>query len=277
MSDASDLDDIHELPDPGLRLLLVRRHCGLRWDTGRNLAAPFWRLYWARSAGGYLVAGGNKLALEPGQLLLMPPQLNFRGGQVRPFDKLFAHFTLRPGWEHRCGRPLVFTMTAGRRRRLASVWRSLEGDGGEARSALLLHALLAELLCTLKWQTQAAPGHEDERMTRALAVQVRRWDKTGFTVARWATEAGVSVETLHRLFRRHLATTPHRHLMAERLRHAETMLREGEASIEHIAAACGFADRFHFTRMFTRARQVSPARYRRLRYELRVEPEGVQG
>ena len=110
---------------------------------------------------------------------------------------------------------------------------------------------------------------EDGRVTRALGVLSGRWNEGGYTVARWATEAGLRVEMLSRLFRRHLATTPRGHLVRTRLSHAEDLLRESDLPIEAVAASCGFANRFHFTRLYARWRRMGPAAYRRLRHELR--------
>ncbi len=48
-----------------------------------------------------------------------------------------------------------------------------------------------------------------------------------------------------------------------RLNHAATLLRETTKSIEEVADACGFWDRNHFTRTFTREWKTPPAHYRR--------------
>jgi AraC-like DNA-binding protein len=42
------------------------------------------------------------------------------------------------------------------------------------------------------------------------------------------------------------------------------MLHHGERKIDDISAAVGFCDRYHFTKTFTRLREMSPGAFRAL-------------
>jgi AraC-like DNA-binding protein len=78
-----------------------------------------------------------------------------------------------------------------------------------------------------------------------------------------ARTAGLSVSRLGALFRRHLGRGPLRHLQHLRMTLAGNLLRDGDASLAAVAAACGYRDVGYFIRHFRRAHGAPPQRWRR--------------
>lgn len=64
-------------------------------------------------------------------------------------------------------------------------------------------------------------------------------------------------------FRETTGQTPHQWLIAQRLERARTLLMEFERPLADVAAACGFADQSHFTRVFTQSTGTPPGNWRR--------------
>lgn len=64
-------------------------------------------------------------------------------------------------------------------------------------------------------------------------------------------------------FRETTGQTPHQWLIAQRLERARALLMEFERPLADIAAACGFADQSHFTRVFARSMGTPPGSWRR--------------
>lgn len=97
------------------------------------------------------------------------------------------------------------------------------------------------------------------RVSRAVAA-----DPAGrHTVATLAASLATSGRSLQRELERHGYTLSG--LMAElRSRAAARWLADTDETSAHVGFACGFADQAHFTRAFTRAVGVPPARYRQL-------------
>jgi AraC family transcriptional regulator len=60
---------------------------------------------------------------------------------------------------------------------------------------------------------------------------------------------------------------PHRFLLGKRVGRAMELLVHTDQSLGEIAAACGFADQSHLTRVFSRTVGVSPGRWRQQRAE----------
>jgi AraC family transcriptional regulator len=82
------------------------------------------------------------------------------------------------------------------------------------------------------------------------------------TVRTLAAEAGVHPTHLARTFRAHFAVTIGEMVRECRIRHAKRELAAGGSPAE-IAAATGFADQSHFTRVFRSVTGTTPGAYRR--------------
>lgn len=68
-----------------------------------------------------------------------------------------------------------------------------------------------------------------------------------------------------RAFRETVGKTPHQFLMQQRVEKAQDLLTFSPLTISEIAAACGFADQSHFTRIFSRIVGAAPGIWRRSR------------
>ena len=73
-----------------------------------------------------------------------------------------------------------------------------------------------------------------------------------------AREAGVSPAQLVKLFRRHLGTTPIRHVWEVRTRRGAQLLRETGLTVGEVAFRCRFQTPFHFSRWVRELFGVSP-------------------
>lgn len=80
-----------------------------------------------------------------------------------------------------------------------------------------------------------------------------------------ANAAGLSPTHFARQFGSTVGQAPHQYVMQRRIEHAERGLVETTTSIAEIAAACGFSNQEHLTRLFRRARGTTPAAYRKSR------------
>ena len=78
----------------------------------------------------------------------------------------------------------------------------------------------------------------------------------GFAVA--GARGGVSPAQLVKLFRRHLGTTPIRHVWEVRTRRGAQLLRETGLTVGEVAFRCGFQTPFHFSRWMRELFGVSP-------------------
>ena len=77
-----------------------------------------------------------------------------------------------------------------------------------------------------------------------------------------AGAANCSEASVYRLFREHVHTTPGRWLTRLRMERAANLLRTSTLAVSEIGERVGYADPFHFSRVFKRERGVSPRTYR---------------
>lgn len=86
---------------------------------------------------------------------------------------------------------------------------------------------------------------------------------TGLNVSELARHCGVSRATLLRAFQTHIGISPQHYIVQERLRAAQQLLTQTDASIVTIAATTGFANDKYFLQIFRRAMGVTPGEWRR--------------
>ena len=96
----------------------------------------------------------------------------------------------------------------------------------------------------------------------ALLDRVRAGLDQDWPVARLAAEAAVSPRALHRRFRDATGSSPGAWLLAERVARARELLEGSAASIEDVAAACGFGTAAGLRHHFRARLGTSPAAYR---------------
>lgn len=78
-----------------------------------------------------------------------------------------------------------------------------------------------------------------------------------------AKACNLSLTHFSRAFKISTGATPHEWLQSERITQAGRLLKTGMSLVE-VAAACGFADQSHFSKIFKRQNGVSPGVWRRL-------------
>ena len=83
------------------------------------------------------------------------------------------------------------------------------------------------------------------------------------TVATLARHAAVSPRTFARHFRAETGTTPAQWLIEQRILAARQLLEDSDASIETVAARCGFPTTTSFREHFRRRLATTPTAYRR--------------
>lgn len=74
---------------------------------------------------------------------------------------------------------------------------------------------------------------------------------------------GLSPNYFARAFKQSVGMPPHRWLLLQRVLQAKSLLRDANRPLSDIAAACGFADQSHFTRVFTSIVGASPGAWRK--------------
>nr|WP_294694599.1 AraC family transcriptional regulator [uncultured Friedmanniella sp.] len=225
-----------------------------------------WRL--REQPGG----AASDLLLVPGQLVLAPAGSidSYQWDLHQPSRHAWVHFEiLDPARlpDHRSW-PLVRSLTTAPL--LGALCdHLLELAGQQAPHARPRSAQLIALLLDLfvAEPTATAPARLPVHLRAALAGVQRIWRDDGLRIVEadeLAAAAGVSGGHLFRLFRQHYGCGPAHALELIRLARAAVMLQRSNATLDEVAAACGFANAYHFSRRFRASYGVPPGRYRRV-------------
>ncbi|MDH6170821.1 AraC family transcriptional regulator [Variovorax boronicumulans] len=109
------------------------------------------------------------------------------------------------------------------------------------------------------------------RSHEARAKEMLRSKMDGsISIADIADSCGLSRSYFIHAFRETTGLTPHQWLIAQRLAHARALLADFEMPLADVAAACGFADQSHFTRVFSQHAGAPPGVWRR---RMRIESQ----
>lgn len=118
-------------------------------------------------------------------------------------------------------------------------------------------------------RTTAAARVAGRRLSPRHMAMIREWMRNrlggDLSIRELAHACNLSEGAFLRAFRATAGKTPHQFLMQERMDQARDLLARSVLSISEIAAACGFADQSHFTRIFSRVAGISPGAWRRSR------------
>jgi AraC-like DNA-binding protein len=201
--------------------------------------------------------GGEPFHAAAGEAVVMPPGVaqDYESPRRPGWEWLFAHFDgdSAAAWSRRLGANP--TTRLGRDPLLRGRWLDMVAGWHADRpvAAVRLAALFADLI-------------EQRATADGGFVAVRRYVQENLakplTAAELAGVAGHSVPHFNRLFREAIGTSPMRYVAQQRIARAKRLLRDTSAKLPAIAAAVGYVDVFHFSRLYKQHTGRPPSRDR---------------
>ncbi len=234
-----------------------------RWRY--NLRSPHWRLYRNRDAGAWIEHPGGRFRLDPGRLVWLPPWGDFRSGCSGRVRHLFLHaeiLGIEGGWDDGL---LSLPQPVADDAALAALADRCEGADAALWADALLHTACAAWIAGLPPAQRAALDDRldgPDPIAPALRLVEDHLDGP-LPVGALARACGLSEDSLGRVMRRRLGMTPAAWIRRRRTARAAELLSATGEPVEAIAARCGFANRHHFTRVFTAVMGCPPAAHRR--------------
>jgi len=205
----------------------------------------------------------------PGSLVLMNPEEVHACNPIADQPWSYLMFYLDTDWlrsqQEEAGlgsefRP--FDMTASRDPLLYQGLQHLHHQLVQAPDPLArevaCHLFSRQLLARL------TPARWDDRPPQHLqrAAELMQDDSASpLSLLQLSAVAGLTPSHFVRAFSQHYGMTPHAYLLDRRIRHARTLLKQGQPLAE-VALASGFADQAHFQRQFKRRVAATPGQYR---------------
>jgi AraC family transcriptional regulator, arabinose operon regulatory protein len=228
----------------------------------RGIVSPYWRLHYNYSAGNSVVSDGVLYPLHPRVAVLTPAGVRIETLGPRSLLHTWIHFTPTRGYRLPHRAPVTATISASLRvllREVAAEFRAGLAQSHAARLHHLTQALLHGVFAALDPSAyRSVPADLAELLSR-----IEAHPEQDLTVEALAQLAGRSRSRFAAWFKTAVDETPADYVQRLRIRVAATRLGAADESIEEIATATGFANRHHFTRVFTGLMGISPAAYRK--------------
>lgn len=274
-TDVYDLDTMDSTDSAALsvRLLHVERRRTLDWNLNA-LCAPYWRLYWNESGRCRILGAAGGGEIEPHRCYLVAPNTDFATRSAGAIDHTFVHFTVNDGTIGRAPGvyvPDVDEIVPPLVRRLHSILGGgAAGDTAASphRSRLNASATALVFVAYAALPEPPQPAAASDPLIRGLVAELDRALSTPIDIVETAKRFGIGERSLRRRFVAALGQTPRAYRTTRRIDHACLLLHFSRLSIDEIAAETGFADRFHFSRVFAKLRGMGPAAFRRVSLEL---------
>ncbi len=237
-----------------------------KWSFS-SIKRPYFRLYSNAQDGAAIRIGATWTPLEAKRLYLIPAWLRFGTRSSPHVEHAYVHFDV-PGWPSSAIHavlPSVFASKASDALAHDVFSIACRIAAGEPPSDDMIFAVKSAAYATLGMAIAGrgeTNGTVDRRIARVLAY-IETHLGAALDGPHLARLAALAPDVLIRQFRRAVGVTPARYVAERRICRAAELLAGTELSIEHIAESCGFPNRFHFTRVFTRHMGLPPARYRK--------------
>lgn len=233
-----------------------------------RLGDRFWRLYLNLQDGAEIRIAGRRHALAAGRLHVIPAGVAFSTACHGRVEHIFIH-AVPVGWDDRLaagmfGPLAVLPADPARDGVFAGIgvrpWEPAEWIRLQAEVLRIFAALVGRL--GRADQQRVCGGGITHQPAVASCLRIIESDVSApLTVAGLARSCGVTPEHLARQFRAEMGVTPLHWLQRRRAEVAAELLVAGRP-IAEAAARTGFANRFHFSRIFSRAMGASPSAYR---------------
>lgn len=289
--DKGDPSDILQLfPKYNLQLLCCRYWRLTNWEF-RELSFPYWRIYYNSNKGAFMSYKGKTIELLPSRIYIIAPNTSyathlfqhktpelgyaFEGGRIGknsadtppPSDKtvehLFIHFNIGMPYDNISPGIFTFELNQNLEKNIRIIIDHLNVNSSHFSfySFLAIQALISELLTNIdesNWDLLA----KDYRVLDVLHY-IEGNLENDLTNVKLAEICHMATNAFARIFTHEVDISPQRFVQKKRVDTACVLLHHTDNSIDEVAFKTGFANRYHFTRIFTKTTGLSPAKYRK--------------
>lgn len=247
----------------GLKLLFSRYNRLHIWDYDR-MKAPYWRCFIPLDPGGEVRFKDRIYRLERGECMLIPPYTTCRTHAREAFRKVHCHFTcdlaIRPG-------VYVSALSRDGLSELEDLLEDLvltapEYGVQEARLNFYMVNCLSSGILKISQEAFIENALFPENIRLVLA-HMQNFLGDVWSNKQLAKLIGMHENSFIHYFTSQVKVSPQKYYLRLRLEQAAMQLTQTDMTIDEIARDCGFWDRNHLTRAFTKEWQCPPATFRK--------------
>lgn len=220
---------------------------------------PFWIIYWNPVAGAVMTYNGIEFEPDPGKIYLIPPHTRFTGKAYKPFIQFAVHFLAESPFDRVLNKMLEFPAE-----NIAELIMKLSGKNSKLQNTILLQQIILNALSQIPMEAFSPKQKTllDPRIKEIL-LYIEKHPGERHTVESLSARVNMSVNNFHRKFVEGADISPKQYLLKLRMEYAKKLLLETAMTIDEIAAASGFMDRYHFSKNFKNYFLHPPAEFRK--------------
>ena len=255
-----------------LRILSAGTYQLFTWPklpTWRPKGRVDWQIIYIAAGEGHFILNGQEVVVPAGNMVLYQPKqqqkyfyygkdrtqvwfVHFTGRQVKsilkhyeiPLDGYILHTGISREYED-CFRKMrdeLIKCSWGYEEMLTYLFREL---------MLLIHRRMTEAMPQVS-------GFIQEEIERAKDYFEEHYNEE-ISIEQYAASRSMSTSWFNRSFRGAVGTSPMKYILDIRIRNAQVLLETTDYSIANIAAVIGYDNPMYFSRMFRKAKGMSPA------------------
>ncbi|MDR0347932.1 MAG: AraC family transcriptional regulator, partial [Tannerella sp.] len=283
---------IQSFPKLNMQILCCRYWWIKHWEH-RELSFPYWRIYNNAQQGAFMEYNQQCYDMKPDILYLIAPNTNYssrihnyptpregyklQGGRISEItdktreelisrgaiEHLFIHFTLGYPYDHVAPGIYSFKMDESRENKIIQIREYLTKNVAQFNFTVFLtiQSLIYELLFQMgekKWKYPI----RDVRIAKVISFIENNIGKE-FSNTSLADLAHMSTNAFACLFKEETGATVQNFIKSKRIHAACLLLLHTHQSIDEVAEKTGFANRYHFTRIFSRVTGITPGKYKK--------------
>ncbi|WOO43354.1 AraC family transcriptional regulator [Rubellicoccus peritrichatus] len=229
-----------------------------KWEVDTN-GDPFWRLYWNDTPGAFAHDGYQGFELVPSELMVIPPETPFTGRLENDVNHM--HLTFLTRFVYKTKRIFTFPLSKEAKQRVR-----IFTEPSERPLTRIDQTFAANYLASLALSQIPRDGFShlaiDTRVARTIEYMKGHLREI-VSNDEFAAMANLNTNSYIRLFSESIGQSPQAYFAKLKIDHACVLLMSTEDTIEDITAAIGYCDRYHFSKMFKKVRNMSPVQYRK--------------
>ena len=260
-----------------LRILSVGTYQLYTWPklpTLRPRGRVDWQIIYIAAGKGHFILDNREVIVPAGNMILYQPK------QVQNYfyygaDKTqvwFVHFTGREvrnilkQYEIPTDGYILHT---GISREYESLFRRMRDElvncswGYEEMLTYLFRTLLMTMRRHMTENGPRVTGFVQDEMERARIYFDEHY-KEDISIEQYAASRSMSTTWFNRSFKSAMGTSPMKYILDIRIRNAQVLLETTDYSISDIAALIGYDNPLYFSRLFSKAKGLSPSKYRKI-------------
>ncbi|MBC7945038.1 MAG: helix-turn-helix transcriptional regulator [Burkholderiales bacterium] len=231
------------------------------WSAPKSKDFPahkhtYWEIVYYRSGKIRVMIANESYDILPGMVLITPPETIHAEIARTAYANFYIGIDAPPGvaWPRVCfdNGEREFEKVCGA---IVNEWRA-----SRPQRDTMLSLMLNQL--TILIQRTADHVSSAEALVRKTEQIIAQRFTVRPTIAEIAREAGASVSSLRAHFARLRKRSPLDYMHAVRLRHALTLLRTSNLTLDAVADLCGYHSASHLSRHVKHATSISPGAFR---------------